>query len=112
RGEIAFDRVAFSYDQEAPVLRDVSFRIEPGQFVGIVGPTGSGKSTIISLMPRFYDPTSGRIMIDGGDTRDYQLQGLRQQFGFVLQDTVLFRGTIRENIAYGRPDATAKEILE
>ena len=107
RGEIVFDHVAFRYGPDSPVLRDVSFRIEPGQFVGIVGPTGSGKSTIISLIPRFYDPTGGRIVIDGVDIRDYQLHGLRQQFGFVLQDTVLFRGTVRENIAYGRPDATA-----
>jgi ABC-type multidrug transport system fused ATPase/permease subunit len=112
RGEITFDHVAFRYDSEAPVLRDVSFRIEPGQFVGIVGPTGSGKSTIISLIPRFYDPTEGRVTIDGVDIRDYQLQGLRQQFSFVLQDTVLFRGTVRENIAYGRPDATPDEIVE
>ena len=112
RGEIVFDHVAFHYDSSPPVLRDVSFRIEPGQFVGIVGPTGSGKSTIISLIPRFYDPRAGRISIDGVDIRDYQLQGLRQQLGFVLQDTVLFHGTIRENIAYGRPDATAEEIIE
>jgi subfamily B ATP-binding cassette protein MsbA len=112
RGEIVFDHVAFRYDSETPVLRDVSFRIEPGQFVGLVGPTGSGKSTIISLLPRFYDPTGGRITIDGADIRDYQLQGLRQQFGFVLQDTVLFAGTIRENIAYGRPDATVEEIID
>jgi ABC-type multidrug transport system fused ATPase/permease subunit len=80
RGEIVFDHVAFRYDAEAPVLRDVSFRIEPGQFVGIVGPTGSGKSTVISLIPRFYDPEAGRVLIDGVDIRDYQLQGLRQQF--------------------------------
>ena len=112
RGEIVFDHVAFHYDSSPPVLRDVSFRIEPGQFVGIVGPTGSGKSTIISLIPRFYDPRAGRISIDGVDIRDYQLRGLRQQLGFVLQDTVLFHGTIRENIAYGRPDATAEEIIE
>jgi ABC-type multidrug transport system fused ATPase/permease subunit len=112
RGEIVFEHVAFRYDSEAPVLRDVSFRVEPGQFVGIVGPTGSGKSTIISLIPRFYDPTGGRITIDGVDVRDYQLQGLRQNFGFVLQDTVLFRGTICENIAYGRRGATAEEIVE
>jgi ABC-type multidrug transport system fused ATPase/permease subunit len=112
RGEIAFDRVAFSYTGDAPVLRDVSFRVEPGQFVGIVGPTGSGKTTIISLIPRFYDPTRGKVLIDGVDTRDYQLQGLRQHFGFVLQDTVLFRGTVEENIAYGRPTATADEIAE
>jgi len=112
RGEIAFEHVAFRYDAEAPVLRDVSFRIEPGQFVGIVGPTGSGKSTIISLIPRFYDPTAGRVLIDGVDIRDYQVQGLRQQFGFVLQDTVLFRGTVLDNIAYGRPNATVDEIVQ
>jgi len=112
RGDIVFDRVAFGYDTKAPVLRDVSFRIEPGQFVGIVGPTGSGKSTIISLIPRFYDPTGGRILIDGVDVRDYRLQGLRQHFGFVLQDTVLFRGTVRDNIAYGRPGATPEEVME
>ena len=112
RGEIAFEHVSFRYDSEAPVLVDVSFRINPGQFVGIVGPTGSGKSTIISLIPRFYDPTDGRITIDGVDTRDYQLQGLRRQFGFVLQDTVLFRGTVRDNLAYGRPDASMGEIVE
>ncbi len=112
RGEILFEHVAFRYSSEAPVLRDVSFRIEPGQFVGIVGPTGSGKSTIISLIPRFYDPTAGRVSIDGVDIRNYQLQGLRKQFGFVLQDTVLFRGTVRENIAYGRPNATTGEIVE
>jgi subfamily B ATP-binding cassette protein MsbA len=112
RGEIIFDHVGFRYDSEQPVLRDVSFRIEPGQFVGIVGPTGSGKSSIISLIPRFYDATAGRVLVDGVDVRDYQLQGLRKQFGFVLQDTVLFRGTVRENIAYGRPDATTAEIVE
>jgi ABC-type multidrug transport system fused ATPase/permease subunit len=112
RDQITFDHVTFRYGTEAPVLRDVSFSIEPGQFVGIVGPTGSGKSTIISLIPRFYDPTAGRVLIDGVDIREYQLQGLRQHFGFVLQDTILFRGTVRENIAYGRPDATPDEIVE
>src|SRR5204862_8224286 len=109
--EIVFDHIAFRYGADAPVLRDVSFRIEPGQFVGVVGPTGSGKSTIISLIPRFYDPTAGTITIDGVDIRDYQLKGLRQQFGFVLQDTVLFRGTIRENITYGCPYATTEKIF-
>jgi subfamily B ATP-binding cassette protein MsbA len=111
-GEIAFDHVAFQYVAGSPVLADVSFRILPGQFVGVVGPTGSGKSTIASLVPRFYDPTGGAITIDGVDIREFQLQGLRQQFGFVLQDTVLFRGTVAENIAYGRPAATAREIAE
>ena len=110
RGDIVFDHVAFHYESDAPVLRDVSFRVEPGQFVGIVGPTGSGKSTVASLIPRFYDVTGGRVLIDGVDTRDYQLHGLRDEFAFVLQDTVLFRGTVRDNIAYGRPNATMEEI--
>ncbi len=110
-GEIVFDRVAFGYEAGVPVLRDVSFQIQPGEFVGIVGPTGSGKSTIASLIPRFYDVSSGRVLIDGVDVRDYQLQGLREEFAFVLQDTVLFRGTVRENIAYGRPNSTQQEIV-
>jgi subfamily B ATP-binding cassette protein MsbA len=112
QGEIAFDHVAFAYVPGSPVLADVSFRILPGQFVGVVGPTGSGKSTIASLIPRFYDPTGGAITIDAVDIREFQLQGLRQHFGFVLQDTVLFRGTVAENIAYGRPTASAREIAE
>jgi subfamily B ATP-binding cassette protein MsbA len=112
RGEIAFDHVAFEYVAGSRVLSDVSFRILPGQFVGVVGPTGSGKSTIASLIPRFYDPTGGAITIDGVDIREFQLQGLRQHFGFVLQDTVLFRGSVAENIAYGRPTATAREIAQ
>ncbi|HKC90355.1 MAG TPA: ABC transporter ATP-binding protein, partial [Candidatus Limnocylindria bacterium] len=111
-GAIEFDRVAFAYDPASPVLKGVSFSIGAGQFVGIVGTTGSGKSTVVSLIPRFYDPTAGRVLIDGVDVRDYKLQGIRDQIGFVLQDTVLFRGTVRENIAYGRPDAAETEILE
>jgi ABC-type multidrug transport system fused ATPase/permease subunit len=110
-GAIAFEHVAFSYNPDAPVLQDVNFSIAEGQFVGVVGTTGSGKSTIVSLIPRFYDPTAGRILIDGSDIREYTLQGIRRQVGFVLQDTVLFRGTIRENIAYGRPHATEEEII-
>jgi subfamily B ATP-binding cassette protein MsbA len=112
RGEITFEKVAFAYDPEAPVLREVSFSIKNGQRVGIVGPTGGGKSTVVSLIPRFYDPTGGRILIDGTDICDYTLTGLRKQIGFVLQDTVLFRGTVRENIAYGRADATEEQIIE
>ncbi len=94
-----------------PVLTDVSFTIKPGQVVGIVGPTGSGKSTVVSLMPRFYDPTGGRVLIDGVDIATMKLAALRAQIGFVLQETVLFRGTIRENIAYGRPGASDEEIV-
>jgi ABC-type multidrug transport system fused ATPase/permease subunit len=112
RGEIAFDHVAFGYNKDEPVLKDVSFTIKQGQLVGVVGTTGGGKSTVVSLIPRFYDPTSGCVRIDGVDIREYKLHPLREQIGFVLQDTVLFRGTIRDNIAYGRPGATQKEIEE
>ncbi|SHM46533.1 ATP-binding cassette, subfamily B, MsbA [Bradyrhizobium lablabi] len=111
KGAITFDHVAFGYGDDIPVLRNVSFSIEPGQVVGIVGPTGSGKSTVLSLVPRFYNPTSGRVLIDGKDISTYKLASLRSQVGFVLQETVLFRGTIRENIAYGRPGATDEEVI-
>jgi len=111
RGDIVFEHVAFAYDAETPVLRDVSFHIAPGQVIGLVGGTGSGKSTIVSLIPRFYDPTAGRITLDGRDLTDYKVHPLRDQIGYVLQETVLFRGTIRENIAYGRPDATDADIV-
>jgi ABC-type multidrug transport system fused ATPase/permease subunit len=110
-GAIEFDHIAFGYDPALPILTDVNLKIEPGQFVGIVGPTGSGKSTIVSLIPRFYDVQSGTLSIDGHDVRDYKLKALRDQIGYVLQDTVLFRGTILENIAFGRPDATKEEII-
>jgi subfamily B ATP-binding cassette protein MsbA len=111
KGAITLEHVAFRYDDETPVLRDVSFTIEPGQVVGIVGPTGSGKSTVLSLIPRFYDASAGRVLIDGISVDAYKLAALRQQVGFVLQETVLFRGTIRENIAYGRPGASDDEII-
>ena len=110
-GDIVFDKVAFAYNSESPVLREVTFHIQPGQMVGVVGPTGGGKSTIVSLIPRFYDPTAGSIQIDGVDIRDYKLQGLRNNIGYVLQETVLFQGTVRENIAYGRAGATEEEIM-
>jgi ABC-type multidrug transport system fused ATPase/permease subunit len=112
KGEIAFENVSFGYDSGEPVLRDISFTIGAGQMVGIVGPTGSGKSTLVSLIPRFRDVGGGRITIDGVDIGDYTLHGLRTQIGFVLQNTVLLRGTIRDNIAFGRPDATDDEIVE
>ena len=112
KGDIVFEHVAFGYSVDSTVLGDVSFHIKPGQFVGVVGPTGSGKSTLVGLVPRFYDPTAGTVIIDGRDVRDYKLRSLREQIGYVLQDTVLFRGTILENIAFGRPDATREEIVE
>jgi ABC-type multidrug transport system fused ATPase/permease subunit len=111
RGDIRFERVSFGYDGDGQVLNDVSFEIQRGQTVGFVGPTGSGKSTLLSLLPRFYDPNLGHILIDGVDIADYKVAALRAQIGFVLQDTVLFPGTIRDNIAYGRPDASEEEIL-
>ena len=111
RGEIKFEHVAFAYNVEDPVLSDVSFTIQPGQLVGIVGPTGSGKSTVVSMIPRFYDVSKGTVKIDGYDVRDFKLKSLREQIGYVLQDTVLFRGTIADNIAFGRPGASREEII-
>jgi ABC-type multidrug transport system fused ATPase/permease subunit len=110
-GEIEFDHIAFGYDPAHPVLTDLTLKIKPGQFVGIVGPTGSGKSTVVSLIPRFYDVQSGTVHIDGQDVRKYKLKDLRKQIGYVLQDTVLFRGTIFDNIAFGRPGATKEEVI-
>jgi subfamily B ATP-binding cassette protein MsbA len=111
KGAITFEHVAFGYGDEELVLRDICFTIEPGQVVGVVGPTGSGKSTVLSLIPRFYDANKGRILLDGAPVETYKLAALRAQVGFVLQETVLFRGTIRENIAYGRPGASNDEII-
>ncbi|MBS1747808.1 MAG: ABC transporter ATP-binding protein [Bacteroidetes bacterium] len=111
-GDIVFDKVSFSYNPEIPIIRNFSLGIRCGERVGICGPTGCGKSTIVSLIARFYDPVSGRILIDGSDISDFTIEGLREQIGFVLQDTVLFYGTIRENIAYGKPDSTEAEIIE
>jgi subfamily B ATP-binding cassette protein MsbA len=111
KGCIEFDHVSFGYADEVPVLKDVSFRIEPGQIAAIVGPSGAGKTTIASLISRFYDPVSGEIRIDGTDVRRYTLKSLREQISFVLQDTLLFRATIWENIAYGNPRASPHDIL-
>jgi subfamily B ATP-binding cassette protein MsbA len=112
RGAIAVEKVAFGYDPKHPILRDVNFRIEPGQMVGIVGTTGGGKSTVVGLIPRFYDADAGRVLVDGVDVREYTKASLRSQIGFVLQDTILFRGTIRDNIAYGTERATEAQIIE
>jgi ABC-type multidrug transport system fused ATPase/permease subunit len=111
RGEITFDHVAFGYSPDAPVLRDISFTIPPGQTVGVVGPTGGGKSTIVSLVPRFRDSDVGTIAIDGVNVCDYKLHPLRQQISFVLQDTVLFRGSVADNIAFGKPGATRDDVI-
>ena len=111
-GDIEFEHVAFAYSADAPVLKDVNFKIEAGQLVGVVGPTGGGKSTIVSLIPRFYDPTAGVVKIDGVDIREYKFHAMREQIGYVLQETVLFEGTVRDNIAYGREGVTEKQMLE
>jgi len=111
RGAIEFDDVSFGYEPAMLVLKDVSLRIEPGQVAALAGPTGAGKSTIISLIPRFYDPTSGLVKVDGTDVRRFQQKSLRQQISFVLQETLLFHGPIWNNIAYGKPEATRAEIL-
>jgi subfamily B ATP-binding cassette protein MsbA len=111
RGEIEFDHVSFSYNPKTPVLRDVSLRIAPGEMAALVGHTGSGKSTITSLVARFYDPTAGVVRIDGYDVRQLQQTSLRQQISFVLQETLLFHGTIASNIAYGKSGASMEEIV-
>jgi subfamily B ATP-binding cassette protein MsbA len=111
KGAIAFEQVSFGYEPATLVLKDLNFSIEPGQVAALVGPTGAGKSTIISLIPRFYDPTSGVVKVDGQDVRRFQQKSLRQQISFVLQETLLFHGPIWNNIAYGKPEATRAEIL-
>src|SRR5207302_4077013 len=103
--------VCFAYDGERAVLRDVTFEVEPGARVAIVGTTGAGKTTLVSLLTRFYDPTAGAILLDDVDLRDYRLADLRDQFAIVLQEPVLFSTSIGENIAYGRPGASDLDIM-
>jgi ABC-type multidrug transport system fused ATPase/permease subunit len=110
RGEIVFDGVTFGYSPEAPVLQNLSFCAPPGSMVALVGSSGAGKTTLVNLLLRFYDPTEGRILIDGRDIREFKLISLRNQMSVVLQESVLFRRTIRENIAFGKSDATFEEI--
>jgi ATP-binding cassette subfamily B protein len=111
RGAVEFRNVSFAYDKERPVLRDVSFEVEPGSCLGLAGTTGAGKTTLASLLTRFYDPTAGSILLDGVDLRDYRLSDLRHQFAIVLQEPVLFSTSIGENIAYARPGASEDEII-
>jgi ATP-binding cassette subfamily B protein len=111
-GSIEFKGVNFAYTSHRVVLENISFKVEPGQSVAFVGGTGAGKSTLLSLVPRFYDPTAGRIFLDGRDLKSITKQSLRAQISMVLQDTLLFSTTIKENIAYGRPEATEEEIIE
>jgi len=109
-GTVEFRGVSFAYQPDRPVVNDVSFSIEPGATVGIAGVTGAGKSTLMGLLNRFYDPVAGQILLDGVDLRDFRLADLRRQFGIVLQEPVLFSTSIGENIAYGRPGARPEEI--
>jgi subfamily B ATP-binding cassette protein MsbA len=112
RGEIALEHVDFSYKDDKQTLKDVSLEAPAGSMIALVGPTGSGKTTIVNLIARFYEPTAGVVKIDGKDIRQYTQHSLRSQISFVLQDTVLFSGTIWDNIAYGRPDASHSDIVK
>jgi ABC-type multidrug transport system fused ATPase/permease subunit len=111
RGHVRFEQVSFAYFGLQQVLQEIDFEAQPGEVVALLGTTGSGKSTVINLIPRFYDPTQGRILIDGRDIRMVTVSSLREQIGIVFQDTRLFATTIRENIAFGRPDASEREIV-
>ena len=112
-GQVAFENVTFGYDdaRSEPVLKGVSFSAEPGQTVALLGTTGAGKSSLVHLIPRFYDVTAGRVTVDGVDVRDLDQEALRRNIGIALQETVLFSGTIRDNIRYGRPEATEEEVI-
>jgi len=111
-GEVEYKDVSFAYSNEVPVLDNINLHIKPGQTLAVVGPSGGGKTTLCQLLPRFYDVTSGSVMIDGKDIRDFTQQSLRRHVGIIQQDVFMFAGTIRENIRYGRPDATDEEIVE
>jgi subfamily B ATP-binding cassette protein MsbA len=112
KGEVVFEHVSFSYEPEKTVLDDISIAVRPGMVVALVGPSGSGKTTFANLIPRFYDPTAGRVLVDGIDIRHVTLRSLRSQIGIVLQETFLFSGTIKDNLRYGRMEATDQEIVE
>ena len=111
-GRVTLENVDFAYEKGEKVLKDINLDVAPGEIIGLVGQTGSGKSTVVKLVARFYDPSEGRVLLDGRDLRELSLKDLRRNMGMVLQDTFLFTGTIRDNIAYGRPDATQEEIIE
>lgn len=111
-GRVKVENVSFSYGEDAPALRNISFEVQPGQMVAFVGPSGAGKSTIANLLPRFYDVTEGSILVEGMDVRDVTLGSLREQIGIVPQETMLFSGSVWENIRYGRLDATDEEVVE
>ncbi len=111
-GRVTFENVSFAYVPGQPVLQDINLEVEPGEIVALVGPSGAGKTSLVNLLPRFYDPTAGRVRLDGIDLRELSLRELRQQIGLVPQETILFGVSVRENILFGRPDATEQEIIE
>jgi len=111
KGEVTFDHVVFGYEKNLPILKDISFRVKPGETIALVGATGSGKTTIINLISRFYDIQEGTIRVDGHDISKVTLDSLRNQIGVMMQDTFIFSGTVMENIRYGRPDATDEEVI-
>ncbi len=110
-GRITFEDVSFQYENDVPVIQHISLDIQPGEVLALVGPSGAGKSTVFNLIPRFYDPVSGCIRIDGRDLREVTQESLREQMAIVPQETLLFGGTIRENILYGRLDASVDEVV-
>ncbi len=112
KGDIRFTDVAFSYDEKTPILKNINLEMKAGQVSALVGPTGAGKTTVIGLIPRFYDPTSGTVSIDGTNIKEFQQKSLRHQMSFVLQETVLFHAPVWQNIAYGKPDCTRAEIIK
>jgi ATP-binding cassette subfamily B protein/subfamily B ATP-binding cassette protein MsbA len=111
KGDISFEQVSFGYDTSQPILKKIDLHVTAGQKIAIVGPTGAGKSTLVSLLPRFYDPQSGRVKIDGVDISEFQLKSLRRQIAMVLQPPLVFPVSIRDNIAYGRPEASMDEVI-
>ncbi len=110
-GRVTFDAVSFAYRTGHTTLHDLNFDVTPGETIALVGPSGSGKTTVITLLARFYDPTQGRILVDGKDIRDFNVQSLRRQVGIVMQDNILFSGTIADNIRYGRVEGTHEEMI-
>ena len=111
-GHVELRNVSFGYDPDVPILKGLNLDIKPGEVIAFVGPSGAGKSTLVNLVPRFYDVTGGKILVDGLDIADVKVKSLRNSIGMVLQDNILFTGTIKENILYGRPGATDEEIVE
>ncbi|HSM54945.1 MAG TPA: ABC transporter ATP-binding protein [Candidatus Sulfomarinibacteraceae bacterium] len=112
KGHVRFENVSFAYQEDSVVLHDINFEVQPGQIVALMGATGSGKTSLVNLVSRFYEPTEGRITIDGYDTSQATLRSLRSQIGLVMQDTILFAATVRENIAFGRPEANDEEVMQ